>query len=287
MITMCMFFAMYAYLSMAMNTIGEGTSFNLATFAYVMFIIVITFALTQSAPKIAVTLLTGQPQLSMGELVAAMGTAAAAGGAAAHAAGMTAGAVQKAAPAAARMAADRIGDAAAIAGAGRTASGAMAAAGGSKGEQGFAGLKAMGSEAMYRTGQRFKSALHGAAHSGMKGDSMGGPVGGGSGAGSNRFHGEKGKGLDPESDMRYGMASNVDEKGNKISAMTAGEYWRKQAADAAARHSAVPTPKTHAKYAGMKAQSSYTGALPYNPPLMLPPPPPAAKELPQPSTIYL
>jgi hypothetical protein len=162
----------------------------------------------------------------------------------------------------------------------------MGAAGGSRSEQGFAGLKAMGSEAMYRTGQRFKSALHGAAHSGMKGGSMGGPAGGGNGTGTNRFHGEKGGIYNSGSDMRYGMASKDDGKGNKT-AMTAGEYWRKQADDAAARHSAVPTPRTHAKYAGMKAQSSYTGALPYNPPRMLPPPPPAAKELPQPSTIYL
>lgn len=55
---------------------AENGGMNWVTFVTIVFTCVIGFVLTQNAPKIAQTLLTGQPQLSMGELVTAAGTLA-------------------------------------------------------------------------------------------------------------------------------------------------------------------------------------------------------------------
>lgn len=92
-ITMCMFFATYAFLNLAINTITENTGMNLPMFGYVFFTVILAFVLTQNAPQIAVTMLTGNPQLSMGEVVHAMGTVAAMGAGAVTATKMGAGAL--------------------------------------------------------------------------------------------------------------------------------------------------------------------------------------------------
>lgn len=75
-ITICLNFIMYMWLDFAfqqLNPGGGGTNFVLIT--NVLFTTVLSFMLTSNAPKIAMTLLTGQPQLSMGEFMAAVGTA--------------------------------------------------------------------------------------------------------------------------------------------------------------------------------------------------------------------
>lgn len=54
----------------------DNGGMNWVSFVTVVFTCVIGFVLTQNAPKIAQTLMTGQPQLSMGELVTAEGTLA-------------------------------------------------------------------------------------------------------------------------------------------------------------------------------------------------------------------
>lgn len=75
-ITICLNFIMYMWLDFAfqqLNPGGGGTNFVLIT--NVLFTTVLSFMLTSNAPKIAMTLLTGQPQLSMGEFIAAVGTA--------------------------------------------------------------------------------------------------------------------------------------------------------------------------------------------------------------------
>lgn len=75
-ITICLNFIMHMWLDFAfqqLNPGGGGTNFVLIT--NVLFTTVLSFMLTSNAPKIAMTLLTGQPQLSMGEFMAAVGTA--------------------------------------------------------------------------------------------------------------------------------------------------------------------------------------------------------------------
>ena len=76
-ITICMMFVINLNLQYAAQQISPSSgSMSLPVFAEGLFIILLSFVLTSNAPKIAMTLLTGQPQLSMGELVAAAGTLA-------------------------------------------------------------------------------------------------------------------------------------------------------------------------------------------------------------------
>lgn len=71
----CTFFVFYLYLEFTSGMINSPGGINWATIASIFFNCLLGFVLTQNAPKIAQTLLTGQPQLSMGEAVAAGATA--------------------------------------------------------------------------------------------------------------------------------------------------------------------------------------------------------------------
>ncbi len=187
MITICMFFCCYTYIDIAKRTIADTSSFNLWSFCYVVFTILLTFSLCSNAPKLASALLTGQPQMSMGEFV--QSAAAIAGGATlAHKA---VGAGKAAVGTSARFTANRLGDVAAMAGG--AAGGASRAAGHAdskvgKGVLGTAGaiggaLGALGS----RTGNRIaRDAQTAAATWGKKGAAGAGGMGGGSNA-ENRF----------------------------------------------------------------------------------------------------
>lgn len=74
----CFIFVINLYLIYAGGQISPSSGqMGWESFAEGLFIIIISFILTSNAPKIAMTLLTGQPQLSMGEFVAAAGTLAA------------------------------------------------------------------------------------------------------------------------------------------------------------------------------------------------------------------
>ncbi|MDD6655624.1 MAG: type IV secretion system protein [Treponema sp.] len=70
----CLIFVINMYLTFAADQISP-TSGNMGwpAFGECMFICLLSFVLTSNAPKIAMTLLTGQPQLSMGEFVQAAG----------------------------------------------------------------------------------------------------------------------------------------------------------------------------------------------------------------------
>ena len=284
MITLCMWFGIFAFLDMALTTIGEGAGFNLTTFAYVFFVIILAWALTQFAPKLAVALMTGQPQLSMGEMVAAMGTAMAVGNATVRGTTAVAGGAATLAtqgvPAAVRGSVNARGTVAAMGAAGKTARDEAAALGHGEAGQLGAGLKAMGAEAKYRTGQKFKSALHGYAHMGAGGKGMGGSGGGSGAAGVNRFgfnddamKGGKFVKNDNERNpmsMDYGSHKNVEGYSS-----TAKEFIQAQSEAAIARTlGTVKPPKTHAKTA-RPATSSYLGSD-YEPPKMLAGPPEGA-----------
>jgi|GEM_PF-1046353 len=276
MITMCMLFAVWCYYQMGTDTIING-DIDMSTVGYIFFTCVLTFMLTQSAPKLASTLLTGQPQMSMGEFVAAAGTIAAGANAGYRAAQFA----DKYAPAAARAGMNRLGDAAAIVGAGHAAS--EAAGGGLRGAAAsFAGGAA---EAGSRARMHFTSSLARKAHQGMGGGAGG--MGGG-GTGENRFQHYDKNVINPESATAYGEAGRnvyaIDpqtgkEDKNRIlgkEAFTAKEYLASQAASSQ-QHGAdigkmfAPKPHESAKNPNIPAQSSYDG-LDYNPPKMLPPP---------------
>lgn len=281
MITLCMWFGIFAFLDMALTTIGEGAGFNLTTFAYVFFVIILAWALTQFAPKLAVALMTGQPQLSMGEMVAAMGTAMAVGNAAVRGATAVAGGAATLAtqgvPAAVRGSVNARGTVAAMGAAGKTARDEAAALGHGEAGQIGAGLKAMGREFQYRTDQKFKSALHGYAHMGASGKGMGGSGGGGA-PGVNRFgfNDDAMKGgqfIDTKTGEHSTMSMDYGSHKNKDGySSTAKEFIQAQSEAAIARTlGTVKPPKTHAKTA-RPATSSYLGSD-YEPPKMLAGPP--------------
>ena len=285
MITLCMWFGIFAFLDMALTTIGEGAGFNLTTFAYVFFVIILAWALTQFAPKLAVALMTGQPQLSMGEMVAAMGTAMAVGNAAVRGATAVAGGAATLAtqgvPAAVRGSVNARGNLAALGAAGKTARDEAAALGHGEAGQIGAGLKAMGREFQYRTDQKFKSALHGYAHMGAGGRGMGGSGGGSGAAGVNRFgfNDDAMKGgqfIDTKTGEHSTMSMDYGSHKNKDGySSTAKEFIQAQSEAAIARTlGTVKPPKTHAKTA-RPATSSYLGSD-YEPPKMLAGPPEGA-----------
>lgn len=71
----CLMFVINMYLNFAAEQISPTSgNMGMVAFGECIFICLISFVLTSNAPKIAMTLLTGQPQLSMGELVQAAGT---------------------------------------------------------------------------------------------------------------------------------------------------------------------------------------------------------------------
>ncbi|MCR5252588.1 MAG: type IV secretion system protein [Treponema sp.] len=74
-ITICLMFVYYLMLQNAVNTIADDGGMTWPRVAEVSFEAILAYVLTQNAPKIAQTILTGQPQLSMGEALQAGGTA--------------------------------------------------------------------------------------------------------------------------------------------------------------------------------------------------------------------
>ncbi len=73
-ITICMFFMLYLMMDFTLQQITSTSGVNVVSFGNILFISIICFVLCQNAPKIAQTILTGQPQLSMGEFAAAATT---------------------------------------------------------------------------------------------------------------------------------------------------------------------------------------------------------------------
>ncbi|MCM1322197.1 MAG: type IV secretion system protein [Bacteroides sp.] len=85
----CLMFVISLYLNFAAAQISPESG-SLNTFSAVFecfFIVLLSFILTSNAPKIAMTLLTGQPQLSMGEFMAGLGAIAGVGAVAKNTAG--------------------------------------------------------------------------------------------------------------------------------------------------------------------------------------------------------
>ena len=74
----CLIFIIYLWLAFVGDMISpaNGGVLHPASIAEVIFTVILSFILTSHAPQIAMTLLTGQPQLSMGEFMAAAGTLA-------------------------------------------------------------------------------------------------------------------------------------------------------------------------------------------------------------------
>ena len=134
-ITICLMFVYYLMIENCINTIADDGGMNWTAVGEIAFEAILCYILTQNAPKIAQTILTGQPQLSMGEFVAGAGTAMA-----------TAGGMKAVASGAARTAYNKGSDA--VGGAKKMHAAASAASG------------SLGGSAT--RGQKFKAAMAGA-----------------------------------------------------------------------------------------------------------------------------
>ena len=71
---MCLFFVVNMFSKNASIILTTGKPCSLANFSYLAFTMVLGFILTQNAPQVAMTMLNGTPQLSMGEFLHAVGT---------------------------------------------------------------------------------------------------------------------------------------------------------------------------------------------------------------------
>lgn len=246
MINLCMFFALSQFLRLAMKALTLDGGVNFQTMAYIIFSLLLTFALSVNAPKIAATLMTGSPQMSMGEFVQA--AAAAAGGAAAAYHGVNT--LQRGIETGSKWAANRImgsanriGDLKAMGAAGSEASRLARA----DGRNGFvAGLKGAGAaigEGGYIAKTRLAKGFSDWAHSGSSGGGKGGR-GGASGESKFSYGIDAAKLQNTEynkSDqlgkhaMDFGDAMNYDKYGNATTRQTMGEYVVNRAEDARRR----------------------------------------------------
>lgn len=87
-ITICLMYEIFMIAELTGNMITTAQEFNFFIVAEIIFNALIAYILTSNAPKIAQTIITGQPQLSMGEFVQAAAAVATTGVAAKNAAGM-------------------------------------------------------------------------------------------------------------------------------------------------------------------------------------------------------
>ena len=227
-VTMAIFFSCWSFLQLSMNISEQSSGFDLITFAYVIFTGLLTAAFCVFAPKWAQTLLTGQPQMSMGEFVAA---GAAAAGAAAGAAKAASGAVSKAKSGAqkgANAAVNGAGTLAAMGGAGSEAKQKAAAQGKGKVGQALAGMKGAAQEG----GSRFMGNLKEKANDFIRGGGKGGK--GGTGGERNRHSAADTTTGDTSNTRDFGRhqtgTGEKDANGNeKKRQSTLGEYLKAQA----------------------------------------------------------
>lgn len=253
MINLCMFFALSQFLRLAVKALTIENGASLQSAAYIIFSLLLTFALSVNAPKIAATLMTGSPQMSMGEFVQA--AAAAAGGA--MMAGKAINTAQRAVDTGSKWAANRImdsanriGDFSAMHAAGKEAS-SLARANGSNGF--MADLKGMGAglrEGGYIAKTRLAKGFSDWAHSGS-GGGHGGRGGGASGESKFSYgidaaklnSGDKSDKLNKHA-INFGDAMNYDPKnGEATTRQTMGEYTANRAEDARNRVRQYYTPR--------------------------------------------
>lgn len=134
---LCLFWTFSTYIKTGMMIMTSSNPLSWLNFSYLMFTMILGFVVTQNAPQVAVTILNGSPQLSMGEFLHAAGTIAGGAALAAKGAKMAHGAVQTGGKVADSAVS---GAASGIAAAQGTAEG-----GGSRGDALKAGLKTAGS----------------------------------------------------------------------------------------------------------------------------------------------
>lgn len=236
-ITLCLMFVYYLIIEFTINTITSDGFDIVWLLVDVAFNAVLSYVMTQNAPKIAQTILTGQPQLSMGEFVAAAGTVAAtAGGMKAASANAVRGAVN--------TGTNIAGKAGKINSARKNAARQVARLGGNRKQGNMAAFKAMGAVATSDLKDRVKSGFekfsrgHDSIPALEKARQMAGFGGGGHGAsggsgGGANAHGITGQGsttghegevLGTSSNSNFKTATKFDARTNSQRNMTHKEF---------------------------------------------------------------
>jgi len=236
-ITICLMYVYHIILYHCTNMINDRGGMNWATVGEIVFESALMFVLTQNAPKIAQTILTGQPQLSMGEALQGVGTAVGAAVAMKQAPGAAIKAGSKAVGAAVNMKgalakSKAASDAAKESlGEGTSLGKRMIAGGLARMAVAGKGMKdriaARYDKERRSSGTGFSMLDKGLQTVGLMGGA-GGSGGGGAG-GSGSKYGQNGmdkdgKTISTESNRSYKNATTIDEKTGKERAMTAGEW---------------------------------------------------------------
>jgi type IV secretion system protein TrbL len=91
---LCLFWVYSAFIYMGISILSSNEPVSFLSFAYFAFTCLLGWVVTQNGPQIAVTILNGSPQLSMGEFLHAAGTAVAGAAMAKKAAGVTGAAMK-------------------------------------------------------------------------------------------------------------------------------------------------------------------------------------------------
>jgi type IV secretion system protein TrbL len=84
---LCLFWVYSAFIYMGVSILSSNEPISFLSFGYFIFTCLLGWVVTQNGPQIAVTILNGSPQLSMGEFLHAAGTAVASAAMAKRAAG--------------------------------------------------------------------------------------------------------------------------------------------------------------------------------------------------------
>lgn len=236
-ITICVMFVYYLIIENCVNTIADDGGMNWTAVGEIVFEAALCYILTQNAPKIAQTILTGQPQLSMGEALQGAGTTAA-----------TIGGMKAVASGAARTAYNKgssaVGEGKKIHAAAKAASGAVGdlVPNATKGQKFKAAVKGGMSAASADLKERTKARMEkfNKSHSsipvldkavqmtGIK-DSPAGAGGGAGGSGGGNAHGISGQGNDAKpysavSNPSFSSATKYDAKTNSQRSMTHAEF---------------------------------------------------------------
>lgn len=155
-IIICMLWTILVFVQLGKNTCASNEGFDMKLFAYVIFELILVFAICSNAPKLAQTMLTGQPQMSMGEFVAAAGAFAGGAATAGHLAAKGGAAISGGVSKGAQFGVNRLGDAAGMAGAAKKAFSESKASGAGGFKSALKGAGAAAKSAASQTGTRIK-----------------------------------------------------------------------------------------------------------------------------------
>lgn len=237
-ITTCIMFVYSLLINNCIHTIADDNGMNLTVVGEIFFEAALAYVLTQNAPKIAQTILTGQPQLSMGEALAGAGTALA-----------TAGGMKAVASGAARTAynkgSDAVGGISKMHGAAKEAR-SMVGQNASRAQKFKASMGAYGAVATEELKEKMKTKAEkfSKGHSsipvldralqmsGLKDSSLGGGAGGsGGGASAHRMTGQwynkdtqQSESLNTTSNPNFASATKYDPKTQSQRSMTHKEF---------------------------------------------------------------